>query len=51
MKEKMASYMKLQNNVDQIPELVEYYDFAINEACFQYGECSSYRFFTQRRKV
>jgi hypothetical protein len=29
----------LKNDLDQIPALVAYYDWAINEQCFQYNEC------------
>lgn len=30
----------LKNNLDQIKDLVNHYDFAVNEECFQYGECN-----------
>lgn len=30
----------LKNNLDQIKDLVSHYDFAVNEECFQYDECS-----------
>ena len=30
----------LKNDLDQISELVDYYDFAVNEQCFGYQECS-----------
>ncbi len=29
----------LKNDLDQIPELVDYYDFSVNEECFEYEEC------------
>ena len=29
----------LKNDLDQINELVDYYDFAVNEECFEYFEC------------
>lgn len=29
----------LKNDLDQIKELVHYYDFAVNEQCFEYSEC------------
>jgi hypothetical protein len=29
----------LKNDLDQVPDLVEHFDFAINEQCFQYEEC------------
>ena len=31
----------LKNNVDQVNDLVDYYDFAVNEECFQYNECDT----------
>lgn len=31
----------LKNNLDQIKDLVSHYDFAVNEECFQYGECNA----------
>ncbi len=31
----------LKNDLDQIAELVDYFDFAINEQCFEYAECDS----------
>ncbi|MGC9409840.1 endo alpha-1,4 polygalactosaminidase [Streptomyces sp. DZ1-3] len=30
----------LKNDLDQIPELVADFDFAVNEQCAQYGECA-----------
>ncbi len=29
----------LKNDLDQIPQLVPYFDWALNEQCYQYGEC------------
>jgi hypothetical protein len=29
----------LKNDLEQIPVLVDYYDFSVNEQCFQYDEC------------
>jgi hypothetical protein len=29
----------LKNDLDQVAELVDYYDFAVNEQCFEYDEC------------
>jgi len=29
----------LKNDLDQVKQLVSYFDFAINEECFQYNEC------------
>ncbi len=31
----------LKNNLDQVNELLPYYDWALNEQCFQYDECES----------
>jgi len=31
----------LKNDIDQIGDLVNYYDFAVNEQCFEYSECDS----------
>lgn len=31
----------LKNDVDQIEELVSYFDFAVNEQCFEYDECET----------
>lgn len=30
----------LKNDLDQIPQLVAVFDFAVNEQCFQYNECA-----------
>lgn len=29
----------LKNDLDQVDELVDYFDFAVNEECFEYNEC------------
>ncbi len=31
----------LKNDLDQISQLVEYFDFAVNEQCFEYAECDA----------
>ncbi len=31
----------LKNDLDQIPQLVSYFDWALNEQCFQYKECET----------
>ena len=31
----------LKNDLDQVTELVEYFDFAVNEQCFEYNECEA----------
>lgn len=40
----------LKNDLSQIPQLVEWFDFAVNEECFQYGECGAMRPFIVRGK-
>ena len=30
----------LKNDLDQITQLVDYYDFAVNEQCFEFNECT-----------
>lgn len=29
----------LKNDLDQVADLIDYYDFAVNEQCFEYEEC------------
>jgi hypothetical protein len=41
----------LKNDLDQIPELVAYYDFAVNEQCFEYDECEALAPFTDTGKA
>ncbi|WP_232772493.1 endo alpha-1,4 polygalactosaminidase [Psychromonas sp. Urea-02u-13] len=38
---KRALSVGLKNDLDQIVELVDYYDFAVNEQCFEYNECDT----------
>lgn len=40
----------LKNDLDQVVELVDYYDFAVNEQCFQYNECEALQPFTDQGK-
>lgn len=40
----------LKNDLDQIPQLVDYYDFSINEQCFEYNECNKLAPFTNANK-
>ena len=40
----------LKNDVDQIPELVTVFDFAVNEQCFEYAECEPYADFVAAGK-
>jgi hypothetical protein len=35
----------LKNDVDQLAELVDDFDFAVNEQCHQYDECGAYKVF------
>jgi hypothetical protein len=41
----------LKNDLDQIKDLVSYYDFAVNEQCFQYGECDMLTPFINAKKA
>jgi hypothetical protein len=41
----------LKNDLGQIPELVERFDWALNEQCFEYGECSRLRPFVRSGKA
>nr|WP_237686610.1 endo alpha-1,4 polygalactosaminidase [Arthrobacter jiangjiafuii] len=41
----------LKNDVDQIPELVDHFDFAVNEECVRYDECDLYQPFTLAGKA
>ena len=41
----------LKNDVDQINALVNYFDFAINEQCYQYNECAAYSAFINQGKA
>lgn len=40
----------LKNSLEQVEELVEYFDFSINEQCFQYNECDYLMPFIQAGK-
>jgi hypothetical protein len=40
----------LKNDVDQIASLVSSFDFAVNEQCFEYGECDTVAAFTRAGK-
>lgn len=37
----------LKNDVDQLEDLLPWFDWALNEECATYGECDRYRAFTQ----
>ncbi|WP_018567383.1 endo alpha-1,4 polygalactosaminidase [Streptomyces sp. PsTaAH-124] len=41
----------LKNDLDQIPELVGDFDFAVNEQCAQYGECARLKPFVAAGKA
>ncbi|MFJ6717330.1 MULTISPECIES: endo alpha-1,4 polygalactosaminidase [unclassified Streptomyces] len=41
----------LKNDLDQIPELVRDFEFAVNEQCAQYDECERYRPFVAAGKA
>ncbi|WP_415948496.1 endo alpha-1,4 polygalactosaminidase [Streptomyces sp. KLOTTS4A1] len=41
----------LKNDLPQIPELVDTFDFAVNEECFQYEECAALRPFIEAGKA
>lgn len=41
----------LKNDVDQISNLVNTFDFAINEECWHYNECSGYAQFISKNKA
>jgi hypothetical protein len=40
----------LKNDLGQINDLVDFYDFAVNEQCFQYNECELLRPFIAKNK-
>ncbi len=40
----------LKNSIEQLDELVTYFDFAINEQCHEYQECSAYQVFIKQGK-
>jgi len=41
----------LKNDLDQIPQLVDDFDFAVNEQCAQYGECADMKPFITADKA
>ena len=41
----------LKNDLEQIPELVNYFDFALNEQCFEYDECETLLPFIKQNKA
>lgn len=41
----------LKNDVDQLADLVDDFDWALNEQCFQYNECAGYQVFINAGKA
>lgn len=41
----------LKNDLEQLTELVSYFDFAVNEQCFEFNECDTYTIFTSDGKA
>jgi hypothetical protein len=41
----------LKNDLDQLEDLVDYFDWALNEQCFEYDECDLYSVFTDVDKA
>ncbi|UYQ65900.1 endo alpha-1,4 polygalactosaminidase [Streptomyces peucetius] len=41
----------LKNDLDQVPELVDDFDFAVNEECAQYGDCAALTPFVEAGKA
>ncbi len=40
----------LKNDLEQVRELVDFFDFAVSEQCFEYRECAALAPFIKRRK-
>jgi hypothetical protein len=41
----------LKNDLDQVKDLEKYFDFAINEECFEYEECEKLLPFVKNNKA
>jgi Glycoside-hydrolase family GH114 len=41
----------LKNDLDQLEDLVDYYDWALSEQCFEFNECDRYSVFTDKDKA
>ncbi|MCJ8169023.1 endo alpha-1,4 polygalactosaminidase [Atopomonas sediminilitoris] len=41
----------LKNAVELVPDLVNHFDFALNESCYRYNECNAYNAFTAQGKA
>lgn len=40
-----------QNDIPQIDDLIDSFDFGVNEACLEFDECDAYHRFTREQKV
>jgi len=40
----------MKNDLEQIPDLISYFDWELNEQCFQYNECDQLLPFIQAGK-
>jgi hypothetical protein len=47
----MGLSVALKNDLDQVPDLVSKFDFALDEQCFQYSECNSLLPFVNANKA
>ena len=47
---KLGLLVGLKNDVEQIKDLYQYFDFAINEQCHENNECGYYLFFSNQNK-
>lgn len=48
---KLGLSIGLKNDVGQLVDLVDHFDWALNEQCFQYQECEEYAVFTAQGKA
>lgn len=48
---KLGLAISLKNDLDQIKDLVTYFDFAVNEECFEYSECDLLKPFVSAGKA
>jgi hypothetical protein len=47
---KLSLAISLKNDLEQIPDLVDHFDFAVNEECFSYNECNGLSAFIAQGK-
>ena len=47
----MGMSVALKNDLDQVADLVSHYDFALNEQCFEFGECDKLTPFISANKA